>query len=333
MMATIIDVAKLAGVSRSTVSRVLNNSPRVDQETRIKVFNAIEQLNYEPNLAARNLRRQETKLIAVLVPDISNPFFSRLVEGMEETALKNGYKIILCITGGNSERELQYIRLIEKKQVDGIILTALRNSFETIMPYLEFGPIVFANEYLDGDALPSVAIDNVASSKMVIEHFFELGHRRIAFINGPEHIIICRDRKNGYVQALETCGLPVDHELMKEGDYTTEGGFRCAEELLQLKPRPTAIFAANDTMAVGVIKAIQKNGLSVPEDIAVAGFDNNPYSTLVEPNLTTVDQPTNEMGAEAAQLLLKCIETGIDAIQSRRTVLKTKLCVRSSSTR
>jgi LacI family repressor for deo operon, udp, cdd, tsx, nupC, and nupG len=332
MVTTIVDVAKLAGVSRSTVSRVLNNSPRVDQETRSRVFKAIEQLNYEPSVAARNLRKQETRMIAVLVPDISNPFFSRLLEGMEEVSIQHGYKIILCITGGDAGRELQYIRLIERKQVDGVILTALRNPLEVIKPYLQYGPIVFANEYLDDDPLPSVSIDNVASSRMVTEHFIELGHRRIAFINGPEHIIICRDRRHGYVQALERAGIPIDDQLVREGDYSMEGGFRCTEDLLKLPSPPTSIFAANDTMAVGVVKALQRQGLNIPEDVAVAGFDNNPYSTVVEPNVTTVDQPINEMGAQSVQLLLQWIEKREEPMESRRVVLQTSLCIRPSST-
>jgi LacI family repressor for deo operon, udp, cdd, tsx, nupC, and nupG len=331
MAATIVDVAKLAGVSRSTVSRVLNNSPRVDQETRRKVFKAIEQLNYEPSAAARNLRKQETRLIAVLVPDISNPFFSRLLEGMEGAAIQHGYKIILCITGEDAGRELQYMRLIERKQVDGMILTALRNPLEVIQPFLQYGPIVFANEYLDHDPLPSVAIDNIASSRMVMEHFIALGHRRIAFINGPEHIIICRDRRIGYVHALEHAGIPVDEALIREADYSMNGGDRCTETLLMLTSPPTAIFAANDTMAVGVLKALKRHGMNIPEDVAVAGFDNNPFSTVVEPNVTTVDQPINEMGDQAMQLLLQWIDKGEEPVESRRIVLETSLCIRQSS--
>jgi LacI family repressor for deo operon, udp, cdd, tsx, nupC, and nupG len=311
---------------------VLNDSPRVDQDTRQKVFQAIKQLNYEPSAAARNLRRQETRLIAVFVPDISNPFFSRLLEGMEEVSIKHGYKIILCITGGDAGRELQYIRLIERKEVDGVILTALRNPMQVIKAYLQYGPIMLVNEYLDDDPLPSVAIDNVASSRMVVEHLIEQGHRRIAFINGPEQIIICRDRRRGYVEALERAGIPIDATLIREGDYSMEGGFRCTEELLKLPSAPTSIFAANDTMAVGAVKALKRHGLNIPEDVAVAGFDNNPYSIVVEPNLTTVDQPIYEMGAQAVHLLLQWIEKGKEPVESRRVVLETSLCIRQSST-
>ncbi|MFD2612451.1 LacI family DNA-binding transcriptional regulator [Paenibacillus gansuensis] len=332
-MATIMDVARLAGVSRTTVSRVLNNSPRVDKETLRKVRSAIQELNYEPSDMARNLRKQKTGLIAVLVPDISNPFFSGLLEGMENVALEAGYKIILCITGGNPEREMQYIRMIENKQVDGIILTALRNPVDFITPYLRYGPIVFANEYLDGDPIPSVAIDNTAAAQMVTQHLIDSGHRRIAFINGPEHIIICRDRKLGYLKALQDNGLAVDQHIIMDGEYKMDTAASCAQQLVTRSSRPTAILAANDTMAVGVVKALQCNGFQIPEDVAVAGFDNNPFSTVIEPNVTTVEQPIYTMGAETVHLLLTCFTTEIQKIEPRRRILETRLLVRRSSTR
>lgn len=330
-MSTILDVARLAGVSRSTVSRVLNESPRVDSETREKVLKAIKRLNFQPSLVARNLRKQETKLIAVLIPNISNPFNARLMEGMEQVAVKNGYNIILCNTGGDPNREIQYLQMLEQKQVDGVILTALRNPADMVKPYLQYGPIVLACEYLDDDAIPAVTIDNIKAARMALEHLIELGHKRIAFINGTEHIILCRDRKRGYLQALENKGIPISHELIRQSDFTIEGGFHCTKDLMELACPPTAIFAANDDMAVGSVKALHKLGLHVPKDVAIVGFDNNRLASVVEPNLTTVDQPIYRIGQEVVNLLLTCLEGGTEMVNPRRITLETKLCIRQSS--
>lgn len=330
-MATILDVARLAGVSRTTVSRVLNDSPLVDHETRKRVFTAMKELNYQPSLAARNLRKQETKLIAVLIPNISNLFFASLLEGMEGVSAENGYNIILCNTWDDPDREMRYIRMLESKQVDGVILTALRNPVELVKPYLKYGPIVLASEYLVDDALPAVAIDNVAAARKATEHILGQGREKIAFINGPEHIILCRDRQRGYVQALEERGLPVHCEWIRQSDFTVEGGFRCMQELLALPSPPTAVFAANDEMAVGAIQAIQQHGLQVPQDVAVIGFDNNPISTVVKPSLSTVEQPVHRIGAEVIKLLLACLEDKEKITKPRRIVLETNLLIRQSS--
>jgi LacI family repressor for deo operon, udp, cdd, tsx, nupC, and nupG len=330
-MATIMDVARLAAVSKSTVSRVLNENPRVDVETRKKVFKAIKELKYQPNSFARNFRNGETKLIAVLIPNISNAFFGELVRGMEDAAVNNGYNIILCNTAEDNDREIQYIGMLEQKQVDGVILTALRNPLKMIKPYLKYGPIVLASEYLDDDFLPAVCIDNIAAAQKATEHLIKSGHERIAFINGPENIILCRDRETGYVNAINNSGLSVFDYLIQHSDFTIEGGYNSAESLLKLTDRPTAIFAANDEMAVGAVKALQKYGLNVPKDMSVIGFDNVPVSTVVEPNLTTINQPIYEIGFEAANLLITCLKSGIDSIEHRRITLETKLCIRKSS--
>lgn len=330
-MATILDVARMAGVSRTTVSRVLNDSPRVDRETREKVLAAMRKLNYQPSLAARNLRKQETKLIAVLIPTIANPFFARLVEGMEQVAAGKGYNIILCNTGDDPGRELQFIRMLEQKQADGVILTALRNPADVVKQYLKYGPIVLACEYLDDNSLPAVTIDNCRAAKEAAEHLIAWGHRKIAYLNGPEHIILCRDRKKGYTAALEDHGLPVDNSLILHSNFTIAGGYDNTCKLLRLKDRPTAIFAANDDMAVGAIKAIREHGLRVPEDVAVVGFDNNQISTVIEPQVTTVDQPIYRLGARVAELMLECLENPALVAVAGRIVLAARLCIRQSS--
>lgn len=328
-MPTILDVAKKAGVSRSTVSRVLTNSNRVDPETRKKVFAAMKELNYQPSQAARNLRRQETKLIAVLIPCISNPFFGSLVQGMEEVAVKKGYHVILCNTGEDPILEIEYLRMLERKQVDGIIMTAHRNPLEKVKSFLKFGPIVFASEYTEDDSLPAVIIDNSEAAGKVTEHLIMKGHRRIGFINGPEHIILCRDRQEGYLHMLEKYDIPVSDGLILCSDFTMEGGFKSAKHLLDLEEKPTAIFATNDEMAVGVIQAVQEQGLRVPQDVAVAGFDNIQISQVVQPNLTTIDQPIFQIGVKSMELLMSCLEETV--LEETRIKLKANLCIRNST--
>jgi LacI family repressor for deo operon, udp, cdd, tsx, nupC, and nupG len=328
-VSTILDVAKKAGVSRSTVSRVLTDSNRVDPETKQKVLAAIKELNYQPSQVARNLRKKETNLIAVIIPCISNPFFGSLVQGMEEVAVNKGYHVILCNTGEDATREVEYLRMLERKQVDGVILTALRNPLEEVKDYQSYGPIVLASEYVEDDSIPAVIIDNIKAAAQVTEHLIMKGHRRIGFINGPEHIILCRDRQKGYIQTLEKYEISVSHDLITSGDFTIKSGFEGTKQLLQLKERPTAIFAANDEMAVGVIEAVQQHGLRIPNEVAVVGFDNVQISKVVQPNLTTIDQPIFQIGVKSMELLLSCLEGQI--LEEKRIVLDTNLCIRQST--
>ncbi|WP_410512867.1 LacI family DNA-binding transcriptional regulator [Paenibacillus sp. BR2-3] len=326
---TILDVAEKAGVSRSTVSRVLTNSNRVDPETRHRVLAAIKEINYQPSQVARNLRRQKTNLIAVLIPGISNPFFGSLVQGMEEVAVKKGYNVILCNTGEDPAREIEYLRMLERKQVDGVIMTALRNPLEKVEAFLKYGPIVLASEYTDDDSIPAVMIDNGEAACKVTEHLILKGHMRIGFINGPGHIILCRDRQKGYVQTLEKYAIPVSDDLIICSDFSIEGGFECAKQLLKLEEKPTAIFAANDEMAVGVIQAVKEQGLRVPQDVSVAGFDNVQISRVVQPHLTTVDQPIFQIGVKSVELLMSCLEESV--LEGKRMVLEANLCIREST--
>lgn len=328
-MPTILDVAKKAGVSRSTVSRVLTNSNRVDPETKQKVLAVMKELNYQPSQVARNLRRQETKLIAVLIPGISNPFFGSLVQGMEEVAIKKGYNVILCNMGEDPVRQMEYLQMLERKQVDGVILTALRNPLDEVKAYLQYGPIVLASEYVEDDSLPAVVIDNIKAAERVTEHLIMKGHKRIGFINGPEHIILCRDRQEGYIQTLEKYEISASHDLIMSSDFTIKGGFECAKQLLELEEKPSAIFAANDDMAVGVIQAVQERGLRVPQDVSVVGFDNVQISRVVQPNLTTIDQPIFQIGIKSMELLMSCLEGNV--LEDKRTVLEANLCIREST--
>lgn len=248
---------------------------------------------------------------------------------MEEVAVKKGYNVILCNTGEDPHREKEYLQMLERKQIDGVILTALRNSLEEVQPYLRHGPIVLACEYVDDDSLPAVTIDNIKAAERVTEHLLNKGHKRIGFINGPEQIILCRDRHKGYRLALEKHKIHSSEELIVSSDFTTEGGFKCAKELLKLEEKPTAIFAANDDMAVGVIQAVQKQGLRVPQDVAVVGFDNIQISRIIQPKLTTIDQPIFQIGMKSMELIMTCLEGCLP--EEKRIVLDAKLSIREST--
>ncbi len=328
-MPTILDVAAKAGVSRSTVSRVLTGSSKVDVETKRRVMAAMAELNYRPNPVARHLRRQRTGLIALLVPDLANPFFGILATGMEAVAVAHGYHIVLCNTAEDPVRELDYLRLLETNQVDGMVMAAMRNDPEAVKAFRRWGPVVLACEYLDDDSLPAVGIDNTEAAMKATAFLIAKGHTGIAFINGPGRTPLSRDRLDGYRNTLHRHGLEIRSEFIQTGDFSHDSGFACTAKLLAMTPRPSAIFAANDEMAVGAIHAAQTRGLRVPQDIAVVGMDDLPVARMVRPTLTTVTQPIAQIGTVAMQVLMS--ELAGNGVDNRRWVLDSELTVRDST--
>ncbi|GFN21903.1 LacI family DNA-binding transcriptional regulator [Thermanaeromonas sp. C210] len=330
-MVTIKDVARKAGVSVTTVSRVLNNSPHpISPETRQRVLEAVAELGFLPNAAARSLQLQETKTIGLMLPDIANPYYPGIVRGIEDVAHEEGYTIILCNTDRSRERTSRYLRVLREKRVDGIIFTgggvvedACRDRF--FWREEEIPTVVIGRHSAD---FPSVQIDNVAAAKGAIAHLISQGHRYIACITGPETSTTARDRLQGYREALAEAGLEYDAAMVVAGDFSPAGGYRALEELLA-RPRLkfTALFTHNDLMAVGALKALADNGLSVPRDVAVVGFDDIPLASYVLPRLTTVAVPVYDLGVTAMRLLR-------DLLQGREvapvTTLPTELVVRES---
>jgi LacI family transcriptional regulator, repressor for deo operon, udp, cdd, tsx, nupC, and nupG len=327
-MVRIKDVAKLANVSTATVSRVLRNADNVTEETRKRVLEAIEKLNYQPNVLGRYLRRMETETVLVVVPDITNPFFSKVLRGIESVAIKNGYQVLLGDTQNNVRLEEEYLNLLRQKQVDGTIFLTARISRDLIEEMSRQFPVVLACEYFEGAKIPTVSIDNISSARKATEHLIKLGHRRIAHLSGPMNIILSRDRLRGYQQAMMQYELDIDPVLIQEGDFSYELGYNLTLKLLALKNPPTAIFAANDEMAIGAIKAIRDCSLRVPEDIAVVGFDDIKIASIFEPNLTTISQPMFEIGEKAMNLLLQLIEG--NELDKRQFVLEDTLIIRDS---
>ncbi|MED3984932.1 LacI family DNA-binding transcriptional regulator [Peribacillus simplex] len=326
------DVAKLANVSPATVSRVLRQPDLVSEDTKQKVLQVIEEMNYKPHMIASQFRTKETKIILVVVPDITRPFFSEVLRGIEHTAVENGYQVILGDTENDIEREKEYIDLLYKKQADGALLLTARMNRESLEKLSNQFPIVLACEYVDGLDIPTVSIDNVSSARKVTEHLIKLGHTRIAHITGPMNIILSRDRLGGFQQAMKNHHLKVNPEFIpefiQEGDYGIDSGYDQMVKLLSLENKPEAVFVFNDEMALGAVKAIQDHGLSVPEDIAVVGFDNLKIASIFNPHITTIDQPKYEIGKKATNLLLTLMKGG--TIEKKKFVLKDELIIRES---
>lgn len=326
-MPTIIDVAKRAGVSRSTVSRVLTDNKRVDPETREKVLKCIKELGYQPSRAAQTLRNKKTKLIAVLVPRISNTVFAELLQGIEEEAVKHQFNVLLCNTDYSANKEHYFLNMLKNGQVDGVIMAAFQNKIEEIQPFQVFGPIIFAGEYTEESLFPTVMIDNRMAAFKATEHLIKLGHTGIGMVNGAFSSIIARDREIGFRQALESYKIPVNENWIKSLSYGIGQGRDYFKLLLNEGKYPTAIFAANDELAIGVIQCAKEHGMRIPNDLAVIGFDDQPIATIIEPKLTTIQQPIRIIGSRA-MLLMKSALEGETSVA--KEVLPTKLIKRHS---
>jgi LacI family transcriptional regulator, repressor for deo operon, udp, cdd, tsx, nupC, and nupG len=327
------DIARLAGVSVATVSRALAKPHVVKPATIEKVKQTIAALDYSPNAVASSLRRRRSDNIIVVVPNIHNPFFSGIVQGIENIAHDNGFKILLGETQDNQERLDRYTAMISSKGADGLILlgsllpSVVREALDqgTESPV----PLVLACERFAGLISPTVEIDNIAASRLATEHLVGLGHKRIATIAGPDGNSLSIDRLQGYKLALDNAGIGFDRTLVVEGDFSIQSGYEATQTLLALDPRPTAIFCANDEMAIGAQKAIRDQGLKIPGDIAIVGFDDIRFAQYAEPPLTTIAQPTVAIGETAMQLMLRVLNGMVSP--GERVVLDHALITRAST--
>lgn len=328
-MTTIQDVATEAGVSVASVSRVLANSGTVTEKTRKKVLVAVEALKYKPNVMARNLRVSATRAILVVVPDITNPFFSEILRGIELVANQNGYQVLLGDSDNRLEREIEYLDFLRQRQADGMILLTARMDQKLIEDIASQYPVVLACEYFDeGSTIHSVSVDNIRAGFKAAEHLINLGHTRLGCISGPPGIILNRDRLKGFHRAMELHGLLPESLSIEEGTFTYDSGINAMNRLLSQDVPPTAVFAANDEMAIGAIKAARKAGVDVPGDLAVIGMDNIKFSSIFEPTVTTIGQPMYEIGNKAMELLLKVINKQENL--QKKFVLEEQLIVRES---
>ena len=332
---TIKDIAARAGVSISTVSRVVNRTVRVDPATEERVHEAIETLGYRPNLLARSFRRRITLTIGLLVPDNSNPFFAEMARVIEDAGYKEGYSVILCNSDLSEVKQSDYVDVLLAKRVDGVILTSTglisSQSGTSIVDRIHDAnvPCVVLDRDLAGYPVDQVLVDNEEGGRLAGEHLIQLGHRHIACVVGPSDLTPSAGRIAGFRRALGAAGLRLSDEWVIRGNGRYDGGVAAVRELLRRDLVFTAIFAFNDEMAIGVIGELQRAGRRVPEDVSVIGFDNIPYASAIYPAVTTVAQPIAEMGTLGVRLLLERIRNPGAPFQ--RTILSTTLVERESS--
>ncbi|WP_082234698.1 LacI family DNA-binding transcriptional regulator [Halobacillus massiliensis] len=303
-MATIEDVARLAGLSRTTVSRVINDQPYVTEEKKEKILNAMKQLGYVPNSSARRLRSQRTETIAVLLPRVTNPFFGRLIESLEEEASDYGYQVIVCQTHDNKKKELDYLNLLKTKQVDGVVLASLANDWKDIEPFLASGPIVLCNEYMENEQISMIHIDHFQAAFDATLHLIEQGCRHLAYTTGGHQTHITQQRKNGFLRALEVNNLIFNPELEICGTLNVEEGRKAFYYIKERHPYVDGVFTGSDEVAAGMINAAAQEGWNVPGDLSIVGFDNQMISLLMVPAITTVQQPIDEMASKTIQVLV-----------------------------
>lgn len=309
-MSTIQDVAKRAGVSISTVSRVVNQTVKVDPATEHRVREAITVLNYRPNLLARSFRRKQTQTIGLLVPDNSNPFFAEIARVIEDVGFEEGYSVILCNSDLSEAKQSAYVDVLLAKRVDGLILTSTglvspANGYDVMERILGAGvPSVVIDRDLEGTAVDQVLVDNVEGGRLAGEYLAALGHRDIACLVGPHDLTPSAGRIAGFRRAMATAGLALAGKAIVRGNGRFDGGAEATRQLLERNVPFTAIFAFNDAMAIGAIGALRRAGLRVPQDVSVIGFDDTPLATAMFPTLTTIAQPIGEMGRRSLRLLL-----------------------------
>ena len=324
------EVAERADVSVTTVSHVVNDTRPVSQALQERVLFAMDELDYRPNRLARSLRRGETHTIGVIVPDSANPFFAEVARGVEDASFEERYNVILCNSDGDLEKELLYTNVLTAKQVDGILFVAAGVSTEHIRALQEDRvPLVVVDRTIPDVSVDEVLTDNIHGGEMVTRHLIGLRHRRIGCITGPSDVTPSADRVAGYQKALRDADIPIDESIILRGDFQYSSGHQVAHELLGMDDPPTAVFACNDLMAVGVISAARELGLRVPEDLSVAGFDDVPLASFTNPPLTTIAQPKYEMGALATRLLLERMQDHDNS--PRHELLSTRLVIRQST--
>ena len=329
-MATIREVAESAGVSYATVSHVINNTRLVSPETRERVVAAMDALHYRPNALARSLRQGKTNTIGLVLPDSANPFFAEISRSIEDEAFKKGYSVFLCNTELDTQRELFYVDVLSKKQVDGIIFVAAGDQADSVDFLLQRSmPLVMVDRNVPTVEADAVLTDNQLGGFLATQHLLELGHTRIACIAGPSSITPSAERIIGYRKALEQAGISYDENLIVRGDYHAQSGMEITHSLLAMTPRPTAIFALNDLMAIGALRAATEAGFSIPNDLAVVGYDDLEIARFTNPPLTTVAQPKKEIGRQAVHLLVDRMSQ--KSRPPSRLVLPPELIVRRST--
>lgn len=329
-MSTIKDVAAAAGVSTATVSRVLNSEPGVSTALAARVRASVAALNYRPSRAARTLRTRQGNVWSLVLADIRNPFFTDTICGIEAVAFEAGYSLIIANSNWSPGRERVNLSVAAAERVAGVVLVPTETTATDLDELTEMGvPVVALDRRVRGDGVDCVMTDHFHGSKLAVEHLLGNGYQRIACIAGPADTTSGSDRMAGYRSALSKRGIEVEPVLERRSDFTEDGGYGQMLRLIHLKHRPDAVFVANNFMTIGALRAIADAGLTVPDDIAIVGFDEMSWSRLLNPPITTIGQPTYDLGVEAGRLLLGRIQ-GYDGA-AREIVLGVSLHVRASS--
>jgi LacI family transcriptional regulator len=327
---TMSDVAREAGVSLMTVSRVVNDKGEISAATRQRVLDVIEKLNYRPSSIARGLVTQRTGTLGLVVPDISNPFFSDVARGAEQEAYAEGYNVFLCNTEEDTQRELAVLQSLEEKRVDGVVLCSSRLGHDELRVALADHPaVVLVNLRLDEEHVGMVLLDDETGGRMATQHLLQAGHRTVGFLAGPPTSQSGRQRAKGYHAALAAAGLPHNSDWVRHCSPMVTGGQEAARELLNDHPELSALFCYNDLVAVGALQACADLGHRVPDDLAVVGFDDIPLAALVTPPLTTCRVPRYELGLHSMRLLLDHISDCPG--ECKEVVLQPELIVRASA--
>ncbi|MDK2897377.1 MAG: LacI family transcriptional regulator [Candidatus Atribacteria bacterium] len=331
-MSTIYDIAKLAGVSPATVSRALNQKTQVKAETRKRILEIAKELNYSPNYLARSLKNRQTHTISLVISDVTNPFFTTLARGVEDTASRQGFNTILCNTDEDPTKEREYLDLLLRRRVDGLIVSSCGQG-ETLSELLaKEVPVILVDRRIEDLGWDFVVGDSEAGAYQLTKHLIEIhGCRNIAMITGPDTISTSKERIAGFKRALQEAGIPIKPEWIAVGYFKEEFGYKIASQFFSQKNNlPQAIFAGNNFIAIGVVRAARERGIKIPEDLALVAFDDLEAASLFCPFLTVAKQPAYTMGSLATQFLLERISGGEKVREKREVILKPEIIIRHS---
>ncbi|MCJ8167020.1 LacI family transcriptional regulator [Pontibacter sp. E15-1] len=333
---TIHDIAEKLNITASTVSRALNDNPRISDVTKKAVLKAAKQLNYQPNNIAAALRNGKSYIIGIIVPTADRSFFASVVRGIEEVANKLNYKVIISQSYDSHEKEIQTIDALLSARVDGIIASIGKNteSFDHYKRIEREGiPLVLFDRTTDLLEVSQVMIDDYLGAYKVVEHLIQQGCSRIGHFTSPKNVSIFRERLRGYVDALKNYGIPYDEELVVKSNLQLEDGRESMKQLLTLRDRPDAVFSSSDFAAMGAMQVLKENKIRIPEEVALAGFSNDPFTSFTDPALTTVDQFSLTMGKKTAEVFFEQLRAGKKEVVPQKIVLKPELIIRESSLR
>jgi LacI family transcriptional regulator len=307
-MASINEVAQMAGVSTTTVSRYMNNRIELPAETAARIDAAIRQLDYRPNILAKRLSLGRSEAIGLVTPEIANPFFAELAAAVEDEAEKHGYSVFMTSTGGHRERELMSLRRMQDGHVDGLIMMTNQPDDGKLAASLhKYGHIVLVDEDIADVNVPKLFVENRQGAYSATRFLIEAGHRRIAHIGGPARLFSAIERLAGFLDAMAQSGIEVPPRHLRQGEYSRDFGLEAMRGLLDGGEPPTAVFAGSDFIAIGVMQAVREKGLSVPQDVSLVGFDDMPFADFLAPGLTTIRQPTSDLGRVGLRTLLASI--------------------------